>query len=139
MKYEHKKKEVMNRIQRVDISEYIRTFLLELSKLESSPTKINTWFEATRIKGLLNIPKNTRFKSLTDMRTGFPYWDEQMVDYVPSNLGNKRGYIFYFICNGCEKRVKYLYEYDTLSSPLCRTCCRITYKRMAPSDLRKIL
>ena len=139
MQYEHKKKETMNRIQRVDIAEYLRTFLLELSKLEAKPVRFNTWFEATRIKGLLNIPKNTRFKSLTDMQTGFPYWHEQFVDFVPSNLGSKRGYIFYFICNGCEKRVKYLYEYDTMFSPVCRICCRITYKRKASTGLRKIL
>lgn len=139
MQYEHKKKETMNRIQRVDITEYLRIFLLELSKLEAKPARFDTWFEAERIKGLLNIPQNTKFKSLRDIHTGFPYWDEQSVDYVPSNLGNKRGYIFYFICNGCEKRVKYLYEYDTLSSPLCRTCCRITYKRKASTGLRKIL
>lgn len=139
MQYDHKKKEILNRTQRIDISEYLRTFLLELSNLEAKPVRFNTWFEAERIKGLLNIPKNTRFKSVMDMRMGFPYWDEQRVDYVPSNLGSKRGYIFYFICNGCEKRVKYLYEYDTLCSPLCRTCCRITYKRKTSAGLRKIL
>lgn len=127
--YDHVNKQILSRIDRLDITDYVRIFLSELSKLERQPVRINTDFDALRVKGLLSTPSKTRFKSLTDLKTGFHYWDEQEVDYVPSNLSRTGGFLFYFICNGCRKRVKYLYEYDTLSSPLCRSCCRIRYKR----------
>lgn len=127
MRYDHKSKETLSRINRINITEYVKTFLLELTQLEKRRfININRSSEASRIKGLLNIPDNTTFKSIADMRSGIPYWDEQRVDYVASNLG--RGYIFYFVCNGCGRRAKYLYEYNTTLSPLCRVCCRITYR-----------
>ena len=113
---------------RKDITEYLRIFILELSKKETYPPKINSAFDALRIKELLNNPKNTTFKSISDF-SGMPYWHEQQVDYVPSNLKNREAYLFYFICNGCEERVKYLYEYNILESPLCRKCCRLGYVR----------
>jgi hypothetical protein len=128
MRYDHKNKEVRERFHRIDIAEYVRTFLLELARLEKKPfIKLNSLSAMDRVKGLLNIPENTTFKSLSDIRTGFPYWEEQQVDCIGSNLG--RGYIFYFICNGCGRRSKYLYEYSMTLSPLCRVCCRITYRR----------
>lgn len=128
MEYKHKNKEFLNRLERKDITEYVKTFLLELAELEKKLfISINKSSEAARIKGLINIPENTTFKSLADIRSGIPYWDRQGIDYVASNLG--RGYIFYFVCNGCGRRAKYLYEYNTTLSPLCRMCCRITYRR----------
>lgn len=127
MTYTHKNKEILNRIRRIDITEYVRTFLLDLMKLEKRLTiRISNLSGVERIKGLMNIPNNTIFKSFSDMRSGIPYWNIQKVDYINSNIG--RGYIFYFICNSCGRRVKYLYEYNMTLSPLCRTCCRLGYK-----------
>ena len=130
MNYTHKNKETLNRIERKDITEYVRIFLLELAEREKRPfIRLTRLSDADRIKGLLNIPKNTIFKSIADFRTGIPYWEKQEVDFVASNLG--RGYLFYFICNRCGRRVKYLYDYIAFGSPLCRTCCQLNYK--APS------
>ena len=114
-------------MKRIDTSDYVRTFLFDLSQIEDRKVNVNRVSEAERVKGLINIPMNTSFKTLSDIRSGVPYWEEQKVDYIASNLG--RGYIFYFLCNHCGRRVKYLYEYDMTLSPLCRVCCRITYRR----------
>lgn len=127
MQYTHKNKEIFDGLRRLDIAEYKKAFLFELSQKEKREVNVNSPFEVERIKGLINIPENTAFKSLGDIRSGVPYWEEQKVDYIASNLG--RGYIFYFLCNHCGRRVKYLYEYDMTLSPLCRVCCRITYRR----------
>ncbi len=128
MRYEHKNKEILNRIDRKNVTEYVRTFLLDLAQLEKKPfIKLNSLSEIDRVKGLLNIADNTAFKSFNDLRTGFPYWEEQKVDCIGSNLG--RGCIFYFLCIKCGRRSKYLYEYNMTLSPLCRLCCRITYRR----------
>ncbi len=83
--------------------------------------------EAKNMKEMMDDPKNTTFKSPRDFRDGSYYWHRQEVDYVPSNL--RRGFIFYFICNECGRRVKYLYEYSMLESPICRICCRLSYRQ----------
>lgn len=114
---------------RIDISGYLRAFLDELSRLEGGRVSVNTDFDAMRITGLMNIPQNTTFKSVADLRTGRPYWEHQEVQCVPSNLGRGKGYIFYFICSRCNERTKYLYIYSELDPPLCRRCCRLPYKK----------
>lgn len=117
--------------RRISITEYVRVFLIDLSKREGKRVKINGEFEAERIKGLLNMPKNTMFKSHFDFM-GNPGWYEQKVVCVPSNLPRRKTFLFYFICDACHERVKYLYEYNMLRPPLCRKCCRIVYGRDIP-------
>lgn len=116
-------------VERISIIEYLRSFLGELSDLERCKVNLKTEAGALRIKGLMNIPENTIFKSMNDLRSGQPYWNEQKVDYVPSNLGRARGFTFYFICNSCQKRVKCLYFLSSLEAPLCRVCSRLQYNQ----------
>ncbi len=133
MTYNHKNKELLNRIERIDITEYVRAFLLNLMTLEKRLTiRVNKLSDVERIKELMNLPKNTASKSFSDVRSGIPYWDMQKIDYINSNIG--RGYIFYFLCSGCGRRVKYLYEYNMTLSPLCRICCRLGYKSPTRKD-----
>jgi hypothetical protein len=129
MQYKHQNEETLIRIStsRINISDYIRNCLAHIFPCADQPVMIKYREQAEEIKVLANIPYNTRFKSMRDLQTSQPYWNKQLVDFVPSNLG--KGYLFYFICNGCKRRVKYLYEWTTLDTPLCRTCCRIGYKR----------
>lgn len=58
---------------KIDILPYVRAFLLQLSKLEQEEVKINDEMEASRIKDLMNLSKNTTFKSLNDLQSGRPY------------------------------------------------------------------
>ena len=113
---------------RINIFDYVRTFIRELENKEGKSIHFNNEIDAERVKGLMNCTKNTLFKSLTDLRTGHPYWNRQDVDYVKSNLGAGRGVVFYFLCLRCDRRVKYLYVYRELEPPLCRICCQIPYK-----------
>ncbi len=126
-----KKQNVETINRRIDITDYTRTFLMILSENERKRIKINRPSEAERIKDLMNIPKNTFFKSFTDLE-GYPYWQEQKVDYIASNLLHRNAYIFYFICSACDKRVKFLYEYMSTRPPVCRECCYISYGRNIP-------
>ena len=113
---------------RFDISNYLQTFLQKLSADEKRLVKINSQGEAERIKLLLNMPQNNQFISSMYM-DGHAYCSEQEVDYVQSNLGSKNGYIFYFVCGNCERRVKYLYSIYNEEEPYCRTCLRLHYKQ----------
>jgi len=109
--YQHKHRNTVNNTPhpRFTIGDYISEFKRE---------KRQKWGRTydTRHEGeILNIKEELSKSS-----------NKQRVDYVSSNLN--RGYIFYFICSGCGRRVKYLYEYDPLDSPLCRVCCKLGYK-----------
>ncbi len=128
--YTHHNKEIPQRMERRDITDYIRTGLLHLQQ-KGYRFNLSHPLEVKRLQELLNDPRNTTFKSAKDVSSGFCYWNEQRVDFIPSNLGKEHGFIFYFLCNSCHRRVKYLYEYNLCYSPLCRTCCRLKYK--APS------
>lgn len=122
-----KARTVRNAYPCIGIGSYVRDFLRNIRESEGRIFNTNHSGEVAYMKELLNTPKYTAFKSVKDLRTGIPFWNEQKVDYIQSNLGTDRGYIFYFICNGCKRRVKYLYEFSTLESPLCRMCCRLVY------------
>ncbi|MGD0328497.1 MAG: hypothetical protein ABSB00_02155 [Minisyncoccia bacterium] len=115
-------------LDRKDITDYIRTFVWHM---RDRGRIFNTRHlgEVKNMVEQINLPENTAFKSARDIHGGYLYWDRQKVEFVPSNLGPDRGYIFYFRCNGCYRRVKYLYEYSMLESPLCRICCRLQYEQ----------
>ncbi len=114
---------------RIDITEYITTFKQKIRDKEGRVFNMNHWGEVMHMVELLNDPQNTTFKSSNKFTTGFYNWNKQKVDCIPSNLGEDRGYIFYFRCNGCYRRVRYLYEFSGLASPLCHRCCGLKYEQ----------
>jgi len=127
--YRHPNQAILNRLERIDISQYLDTCLVEHKKTTWwLPNPVRTQNEAQLVKEFLDEPQNTKYKSARGL-DGFYYWSQQKVDFVASNLG--LGFLFYFVCNGCGKRVKYLYRYSECESPLCRLCCRLKYKSPA--------
>lgn len=124
----NKNQEVDN-LERYDIRHYVTTFILELERLEGMPLTMSKPSELSRIKDLLNIPGDTPFKSTLDFRSRELHWDSQSIDFRYSNLGKNKGAIFYFLCNGCGKRARYLYSSPLLCEPRCRRCCRIPYRQ----------
>src|SRR3989344_2126215 len=127
--YQHIEKTVNNTpYPRFDIKDYVRNFILDIKKREGRIFNTHHSGEVEYMKELLNNPRYTIFKSIRAFDTSISLWNEQKVDCVSSNLGRGRGYIFYFICNGCRRRVKCLYEYNVLNSPLCRICCGLGYE-----------
>ena len=123
----YNKQRTINDIERIDIKEYIRTFILTIQRNEGRSINANHLGGSMHMKDLLDRPEYTRFKSFKSL-DGFHYWNEQKVKYVPSNLGRGRGYIFYFICNGCRRNVKHLYQESLCETPVCRICSRIGYQ-----------
>ena len=102
---------------------------MELRRKESRNFDTRDLTDAIRMRERLDDPLQTTYKSMRDIRDSGFYWGTQRVDMVPSNLGQRKGYIFYFRCNGCGRRAKHLYVFSMLKSPLCRVCCRISYKQ----------
>ncbi len=122
----HKKEPAITILERKDITLYVRAFRLHMRR---QGRVFDTRQEATvkYMVELMNEPENTTFKSTRGLQSDRCYWDYQRVDYMSSNL--HRGFIFYFRCNGCGDRVKYLYEYSMVEAPLCRICCRLKYRQ----------
>jgi hypothetical protein len=138
--YTHKKTAILERIVPINITDYIRQGIFEL-KRKGLCFNFSHPLEAERLKQLLNDPRNTTFKSTRDPADGLYFWHEQNVTFIRSNLGHDKGAIFYFLCNSCHRRVKFLYEYSSCYPPLCRKCCRLGYKypTRKSQDLSRIL
>ncbi len=133
MEYKHKNPWFLREMTRKDATEYIHQYFNHKGK-HFRFLKVVTDAIADELQYEINDPRNTRYKSIGALQTGIPYWNKQKMGYVRSNL---RGYIFYFICNECGRRVKYLYEHDLTQAPLCRICCRLDYKRKRRSEYSK--
>ena len=125
-----RKKPAITVLDRKDITDYVRAFVWNMRQARGRVYNIRHRMEVQNMVEDMNKPSNTTFKSMRDFRGGDYFWHEQKVDFVASNLG--RGFIFYFRCNGCGRRVKYLYEYSMLDTPLCRICCRLRYEQPNP-------
>jgi hypothetical protein len=123
---------------RISPSYYLKCFLNELSEMESNKIIINNLGVASQIKLLLNSGVVLSFKSLQKLHNGFCDWYRQGVDFVPSNLG--RGYVWYFLCNKCDRRAKFLYYREDFagyaSEPLCRICGSLQYTQPGRKERR---
>ena len=124
--YRDNAKEFMDRVERVDITDYVQTFLIGFRKKHGNILKMNSVGEAGYLKQLLNSPQGKVCSPFENLN-GFFYWNTQKVDFVPSNLGGSKGFLFYFICSYCGSRAKYLYRHRTYDEPSCRACCKLGY------------
>jgi len=115
-------------LERINITDYFDQFLLSLHQRYNTPKRVKRRHEAEHVRDWLNNTDKTKFKSVTDIGSKVPYWEEQEVDFIPSNLGDGRGFIYYFTCNNCGRRAKYLYRNSMVEEPRCRNCLRLKYK-----------
>jgi len=123
-KSQYTKTNIREVIDYIDIKNYLAQFLE--SSYPYARKKVADMQEAMFIRSQMNNPENTKFKSVRGL-DGRPFWYEQKVDFVKSNLRGEKGVIFYFLCNACRRRAKYLYFFAFTQEPLCRICCNITY------------
>jgi hypothetical protein len=124
-------KDFMSEVERLDITDYVQTFVRNYNKQRGIKLQTEYLSGVQYLKGLLNASQDKVVPYLEKI-DGFFYWNTQKVDFVPSNL--LKGYLFYFICIYCDRRVKYLYRHKTYEQPSCRTCCKLGYP---PSQSRR--
>jgi hypothetical protein len=111
------------------VSELVETSDVELGWLQNS--RIRGIGEAEMILDIINRPRLSRtYTALLNIQAPHDYL--QQMNFVKSNLCD--GYIFYFICNGCGNRVKYLYQLPNAWLFRCRSCQRLRYS-MALTDV----
>ena len=112
---------------RINITDYVHTFVRAYNKKYGVKLKTGYLGGAEYLKGLLNASQDKVVPYLEKLE-GLFYWNSQKVDFMPSNLGENKGYLFYFICAYCDSRVKLLFRRKICEQPACRTCCDIGYK-----------
>ena len=112
-------------IERIQIKDFLVQFLQVYFPFE---VKMRYGDEANVIREQINMQNNPQFRHIKSI-DGHSYWSNQKVDFVKSNLGSERGVIFYFICNCCGRRAKYLYFLSYADEPLCRICCNLIYNQ----------
>lgn len=112
---------------RINITDYVHTFVRAYNKKYGVKLKTGYLGGAEYLKRLLNASQDKVAPYLEKLE-GLFYWNSQRVDFVPSNLGENKGYLFYFICAYCDSRVKLLFRRKIGEQPACRTCRDIGYK-----------
>lgn len=128
-KHSHRPAILSEDLPRISATDYVRNFARHIERTEGRRIRGHYIGEAMHLQELLHIPANTASKSVQDIQTGEYFWGVQKVAFVSSNLGRGKGFVWYFICNGCGRQVKFLYEPSLLRSPVCRVCCRIGYRQ----------
>jgi len=113
-------KNSISNAERIYIGDFLHSFYPYLSM-----PQVRHQAEAEVIKTQVNTPNNPQFRHI-EIVDGRPRWGNQKIDYVKSNLRGDHGAIFYFRCNHCRGRAKYLY-FCYIYEPWCRTCCGLKY------------
>ncbi len=131
------KKRSVHECERLDIADFMHTFLCELMNYEvrtlrTKTYRIRTEAEAERIRGLINSPTNP-FKTVSMIQGKSDEWQE--VVYKPANLGV--GFVFFFVCTGCERHVRHLYQSSSTVRYKCRICLNLGYYRPKLNTHRK--
>lgn len=133
----------IDRAERIDSMATIRALIKEINDQNPGLSNqfsqgLNNFADAEVIRSIANNP-STQYESLGYVQSNHQNW--QTFDFLPSNLG--RGYLFYFICDRCDKKVKYLYRTGDFIFR-CRSCSNLFYpsKRRARdsrpfSDVKK--
>jgi uncharacterized protein YjiS (DUF1127 family) len=114
---------------KISAGDYLLAFLDELSMIENKQVVLNNEAEIMRVIAILEGGANRSFERLRTIHRNFETWYEQKMKFTGSNL--RKGYIPYFVCNGCLRRAKYLYyqPYNSDNSPLCRNCNKLRYQQ----------
>lgn len=123
--YRYNDRPRINRNRRLDVTALIREMKLEMKekyKLDPEFTDPRSGIGANMIKHYFEMPH--LFDCLIELMV--QHQPRIQVDYIKSNI---RGFIFYFICNDCERRVRHLYQIRDKGRWACRRCHFLGYER----------
>lgn len=132
IKLQYGKRPIVEESQKVSACVCVRNYLLDDDK-----SVIHKDFNLTNedeVKDLIrSIEAGTNFNLKQDKNGEIEFSEPNQVKltYTKSNLG--KGFVFWFICNLCNKRVKFLYFPPNSTVLACRICHRLTYDKQNES------
>lgn len=136
MYFSSKRRKLVEEIKCLNASIFVRIVLEELRGTNRfnfpSAGCVRNQIEAEKLRDYINNPWSE--SAVVYEGLYFPRHNWPEVDFILSNLG--RGYIFYFICDGCERRCKFLYQPTEEDQPLCRICHYLTYRQPTKRERR---
>lgn len=121
------KRPVVEESQKIGAGVCVRNFLFEAKK------KYNLKAQSD-VKGLIaDMETGTNINLKQDNHGELSYSEPNNIKltYSKSNLG--KGFVFWFVCNLCNRRVKYLYFPPNSTILACRNCHRLTYDKQKES------
>ena len=86
------------------------------------------------IKDIKELLTESREKYRVELTISNKYTQE--VD-ITSTIGNFGGFVYWFICPGCKKRVKKVYLFQNENIFICRHCNHLAYRTQNLRDFRK--
>lgn len=119
---------IIEESQVFNISSFIRKYLSDLPE-SSIYRNYDLRVESDVIRLIENIESSVTVNLKREKDGEFEYSEPNNVKltYTLSNLG--RGYIFWFQCNVCDRRVRYLYIPPFSYVLACRVCHRLVYEK----------
>ena len=126
------KRPVVEESQKISAAICVRNYLFERS-IPIFPHRINLNNEQD-VKDLISeIESGTTFnlKQQNGLDNDYTEPNRVKLTYSKSNLG--KGFVFWFMCNICDRRVKYLYFPPNSTVLACRNCHRLTYDKQNES------
>lgn len=121
------KRPVVEESQKISAGVCVRNFLFETKKKYN----LNSEVGVKDLIGDIEIGTNINLKQDNYGKVDYSEPNNIKLTYSKSNLN--KGYIFWFICNRCGRRVKYLYFPPNSTTLACRNCHRLTYDKQNES------
>ena len=124
------KRPLVENSQRISAGVFVRNFYLELKQKTPDDKKASLDPRKEEfVRDLIEmIEKGSTVNLKQEMNGKIEFTNENQVrmTYTKSNLG--RGFIFWFICGVCGRKVRYLYIPPNSHVSACRICHRLAYR-----------
>lgn len=130
----YEKRPVVEESQKISAGVCIRNYLFDANSPKPIIKKEYNLSNEEDVKTLLNdieTGTNINLKQDNYGKVDYSKPNNIKLTYTKSNLG--KGFVFWFICNVCGKRVKYLYFPPNSTVLACRNCHRLTYDKQNES------
>jgi len=109
------KRPVVEESQKISAAICVRNYLFERPiPIGSQKIDLNNEEDVKRLINEIESGTTFNLKQQNGVNTDFTEPNRVKLTYSKSNLG--KGFVFWFICNICGRRVKYLYFPQTLQS-----------------------
>lgn len=137
-KFYFDKKPVVENSQRTDVSVFIRHNYLQITdqmkRISQKKLDLNNEEDVKLFIELIEKGVKLNLKQENNGEASYTEWNSVKVTYTKSNL--RKGFVFWFICNICGRRVRYLYFPPNSEVLACRVCHRLAYRKQNENRLR---
>lgn len=129
--YKHNKRPLIENSQSISASVFVRNHYLDLKQYGTAEEKKNINLnDENFVKGLIRKIEGKSYINLKQEIKGKMEFSEEnkvLLTYTKSNLG--KGFVFWFICGVCGRRVRYLYIPPNSPVMACRKCHKLAYSQ----------